>query len=168
MSTRAEARDSLRYLAWHYPILFTYSSLKIRDDGTRFPGHTLTLFLVNCLLYSRPRNSRYSKPFLKNYVPNWSSHFQLWGEIHNNPFSTFTGYERGRFQKIAWPPPGRQSCCNRRARRTGGKQGFATFREQALGMGESSNKVKGKLNSPPFLLLHISHLCLLGREQHGA
>lgn len=37
-STRAEAHGSLRYLVWHYPILFAYSSLKIRDDGTHLLG----------------------------------------------------------------------------------------------------------------------------------
>lgn len=48
-------------------------------------------------------------------------------------------------------------------RRTGGNQSFA--REKALG--ESSNKIKRKLNSPPFSS-PVSHLCLLQREQSGA
>lgn len=99
LSTRPGARDSSRYVAWHCPILFTYSSLKIRDDGTHFPGHTLALFLGNCLLYPWPRNSHYSELCLKSYVPNWSSRFQLWGEVDNNSFSTFTGLQRGDFRK---------------------------------------------------------------------
>lgn len=45
-------------------MLFASSSLKIRDDGTHFAGHTLPLFLVNCSLYFQPnpRKLGYSEP----------------------------------------------------------------------------------------------------------
>lgn len=48
-----------------------------------------------------------------------------------------------------------------------GERGFLKFREWALGMRESSNKINRKLNSPHFSS-HVSHQCLPGREQRGA
>lgn len=48
-----------------------------------------------------------------------------------------------------------------------GEHGFVKFRERALGMKESPNKINRKLNSPPFSS-HVSHWRLPGREQRGA
>lgn len=56
-SARAEAHDSLRYLARHYPMLFASSSLKIRDDGTHFAGHTLPLFLLFPIFSAQPKKA---------------------------------------------------------------------------------------------------------------
>lgn len=145
-STRAEAHDSSRYLACYYPIAPAYSSLKIGDDGTCFPGHTPTLFLVNCLLYFQPRNSGYSEPYslLKNSMPNRSSRFQPRGEVDYNPFRASCGQQSRRLGKRARPPPGDRAAAMAEQGVLEGERDLSNSEEKLWGWGTWCLDVKSK------------------------